>query len=127
MVEETYSTANGYEHDAQVVYGDTDSVFVKFGCESISKVREQATRHYSGHYDSTGYLTDPSMAAVFLFFFVFFVLHQLQWLGNGAGPRSGRDDFQDVLTSHQTGVRESVLSAPPHHQKTLRWCEIRQR
>jgi len=30
-VEETYTKANGYEYDSQVVYGDTDSVMVKFG------------------------------------------------------------------------------------------------
>lgn len=37
FVEDKYSVANGYEHDAVVVYGDTDSVMVKFGTSDLSK------------------------------------------------------------------------------------------
>jgi DNA polymerase delta subunit 1 len=35
FVETTYTQANGYEHDAVVVYGDTDSVMVKFGTAEV--------------------------------------------------------------------------------------------
>ena len=35
FVEEKYTKANGYEYDAQVVYGDTDSVMVKFGTKTV--------------------------------------------------------------------------------------------
>ena len=37
FVEETYTKANGYDHDAQVVYGDTDSVMVKFGPATVAE------------------------------------------------------------------------------------------
>jgi DNA polymerase delta subunit 1 len=37
FVETTYTIANGYEHDAQVVYGDTDSVMVKFGTRTVKE------------------------------------------------------------------------------------------
>ncbi|KAL8639587.1 MAG: hypothetical protein Q9228_003397 [Teloschistes exilis] len=39
-VEKRYTIANGYSHDAQVIYGDTDSVMVKFGPKDLAKVME---------------------------------------------------------------------------------------
>ena len=39
-VEKRYTIANGYSHDAEVIYGDTDSVMVKFGPEDLAKAME---------------------------------------------------------------------------------------
>ena len=39
-VEKRYTVANGYSHDAQVIYGDTDSVMVKFGPKDLGKAME---------------------------------------------------------------------------------------
>lgn len=40
QVEQRYTIANGYEHDAEVIYGDTDSVMVKFGVSDLAKAME---------------------------------------------------------------------------------------
>lgn len=40
VVEEEYSVAKGKKHNALVVYGDTDSVMVKFGYQDLETVME---------------------------------------------------------------------------------------
>lgn len=47
-VEEHYSIKNGYEHDAVVVYGDTDSVMINFGIDDISEVMKLG-KEAAGH------------------------------------------------------------------------------
>lgn len=39
-VEARYTVAHGYSHDAQVIYGDTDSVMVKFGPQELEKAMD---------------------------------------------------------------------------------------
>ncbi|KAK4212108.1 DNA polymerase delta catalytic subunit [Rhypophila decipiens] len=52
-VEQRYTIANGYSHDAQVIYGDTDSVMVKFGTNDLAeamKLGEDASQFVSGKF-----------------------------------------------------------------------------
>ncbi|KAL5889757.1 DNA-directed DNA polymerase delta [Pyricularia oryzae] len=52
-VEKKYRVANGYSHDAQVIYGDTDSVMVKFGTKDLAeamKLGEEAANYVSSKF-----------------------------------------------------------------------------
>ncbi|KAH7152374.1 DNA polymerase family B-domain-containing protein [Dactylonectria estremocensis] len=49
-VEKRYNIANGYTHDAQVIYGDTDSVMIKFGTKDLAeamRLGEEASKFVS--------------------------------------------------------------------------------
>ena len=53
LVLEKYTKANGYEYDCKVIYGDTDSVMVKFGTENIQesmRLGQEAAAYVSQHF-----------------------------------------------------------------------------
>nr|XP_006813424.1 PREDICTED: DNA polymerase delta catalytic subunit-like [Saccoglossus kowalevskii] len=53
LVEDKYNVANGYAHDAKVIYGDTDSVMVKFGLPTVGEsmdIGKEAAEYISKHF-----------------------------------------------------------------------------
>jgi len=53
LVESQFTISNGYSHDAVVVYGDTDSVFVKFGVDNVAesmRLGQEAASEISKHF-----------------------------------------------------------------------------
>ncbi|XP_023636370.1 DNA polymerase delta catalytic subunit isoform X2 [Capsella rubella] len=51
LVEDKFTTLGGYEHNAEVIYGDTDSVMVQFGVpdvETAMTLGREAAEHISG-------------------------------------------------------------------------------
>ncbi|KAK9110336.1 hypothetical protein Sjap_018396 [Stephania japonica] len=51
LVGEKFTTLNGYEHNAEVIYGDTDSVMVQFGVPTVEeamKLGREAAEYISG-------------------------------------------------------------------------------
>ena len=39
-MEAEYCIANGHSHDAEIIYGDTDSVMVRFGPTDLTQVMD---------------------------------------------------------------------------------------
>ncbi|ORY22054.1 DNA polymerase delta catalytic subunit [Rhizoclosmatium globosum] len=53
LVEAKYTIENGYEHDARVIYGDTDSVMVKFGPKEVAeamRLGREAAAYVTQHF-----------------------------------------------------------------------------
>jgi hypothetical protein len=91
-VESQYCIKNGYDHDAKVVYGDTDSVMVMFGCKDL-----------------------PNAMRLGKGFLPFSVSELID-----TRSRGGRFSICQVRQTHQIRIREGVLPLSSHQQEAIR-------
>lgn len=78
LLESKFTRANGYEYDAQVIYGDTDSVMVNFGEISLSRAMELG-REASVHVSS--FFTKPISLEFEKCYFPYLLINKKRYAG----------------------------------------------
>ncbi|KAF4705705.1 DNA polymerase delta catalytic subunit, partial [Perkinsus olseni] len=78
LVEQKYRVENGYAHDASVIYGDTDSVFVKFGCDTVEEAMKLGQE--AAAYVSTTFI-DPIKLEFEKVYFPYLLMNKKRYAG----------------------------------------------
>ncbi len=91
-VESFYNKANGFEHDAEVIYGDTDSVMVQFGTSDLATAMD------------LGKSPRSSLIVVV----------------NREPRRESRNScYREFCQTNQVGIREGILPLPVDKQEAI--------
>ena len=78
LVTERFCTKNGFSGDAQVLYGDTDSVMIAFGAPTLEKTIELG-REAAAHV--TGYFASPISLVFEKCYFPFILMQKKRYAG----------------------------------------------
>eukprot|EP00126_Sphaerothecum_destruens_P006174 Sdes_comp19247_c1_seq1m10197 len=78
LVEERYTVQNGYPFDARVIYGDTDSVMVKFGVSTVGEAMELGSE--AAQYVSS-YFVDPIRLEFEKVYFPYLLINKKRYAG----------------------------------------------
>ncbi|KAI1503642.1 DNA polymerase delta catalytic subunit [Biscogniauxia marginata] len=118
-VEKHYNIANGYSHDAQVIYGDTDSVMVKFGTGDLAeamKLGEEAANLVSSKF------TKPIKLEFEKVYFPYLLINKKRY----AGLYYTRPDKWDKMDTKgiETVRRDNCQLVQIVVEKVLRMCLI---
>ncbi|KAL2152078.1 hypothetical protein VTH82DRAFT_5262 [Thermothelomyces myriococcoides] len=118
-VEKRYTIANGYSHDAQVIYGDTDSVMVKFGTTDLAEAMRLGQ-------DASQYVSSKFIKPIKLEFekvyFPYLLINKKRY----AGLYWTRPDKYDKMDTKgiETVRRDNCLLAQTVIEKVLRMILI---
>ncbi len=94
VVESEYTIANGQQNDAQVIYGDTDSVMVKFGCKDLETAMALGMRSVIRKIIATDLVVRRG--------------------------RSGGTRVEQVCQAYQARIRKGILSVFAYQQEAVR-------
>ena len=103
FVEKHYTIENGFPADAEVVYGDTDSVMVKFGVPTVVEampLAEKVHTHIHAHTHSQISYTHTH----------FPIIHLIVY------PHTHSHTYTHTHTNTHTGCRRSDQDLSPAHQ-----------
>jgi DNA polymerase elongation subunit (family B) len=114
LVEKKYTKQNGYEHDATVIYGDTDSVMVLFGPPDIARCMEMGTEAAEW---VSGQFVNPIKLEFEKVYYPYLLISKKRY----AGLYWTNPNKYDKMDAKGIEVQRSLRRKPPCPH-FVRWC-----